>query len=306
MPCIIAFIVLGIISIFSAAHRALAREAFDCVFRRVTFRPCNTGFQEKIKASFTSRFVVRAPWLARFINKYFEVLSWVVMIITLGSLFWAGRGLYNFVRFGSCNGLNDTGLCVLDPAGSHNQITSCGSPASSPEDLTISDVDLSLFAQTNPESSERAVFIGCVNCHYSRQVYELVYGLAQERQANFIFAHYPVKQETDHIDELLYCAWTIDQTLYWDLLQQLFLNPEEDNASRSITLAQAAQLGYSRESFADCLESPSTATLAEQLVNEVAKTNLYGTPVVFINDQVLVGPKPKRVYNQAFSAFKLF
>ena len=50
MFCIVAFIVLSILGIFSATNRALAREAMDCVFRRVTLRPCNTGFDEKMKA----------------------------------------------------------------------------------------------------------------------------------------------------------------------------------------------------------------------------------------------------------------
>ena len=50
MFCIVAFVVLSILGIFSAANRRLAKEALDCVFRRITFRPCNTGFDEKMKA----------------------------------------------------------------------------------------------------------------------------------------------------------------------------------------------------------------------------------------------------------------
>ncbi len=50
MFCIVAFVVLSILGIFSASNRVLAREALDCVLRRVTLRPCNTGFDEKMKA----------------------------------------------------------------------------------------------------------------------------------------------------------------------------------------------------------------------------------------------------------------
>ncbi len=50
MPCVVALVVLSIMGIFSASNRALAKEAFDCVFRRITLRPCPTGFDEKIKA----------------------------------------------------------------------------------------------------------------------------------------------------------------------------------------------------------------------------------------------------------------
>ena len=48
MFCIVAFVVLGIMGIFSATNRGLAKEAFDCVLRRVTLRPCTTGFDQKM------------------------------------------------------------------------------------------------------------------------------------------------------------------------------------------------------------------------------------------------------------------
>ena len=49
MFCLIALIIFSILGIFSATHRQLAKEALDCVFRRVTLRPCNTGFDKKVK-----------------------------------------------------------------------------------------------------------------------------------------------------------------------------------------------------------------------------------------------------------------
>lgn len=308
MPCIVAFIVLGIMSIFSAAYRSLAKEAFDCVFRRVTLRPCNTGFQEKIKASFTAKFVQRAPWLARLINKYFELLSWVFIIITLASLFFAGRGLYNYYLYGSCNGLNDTGLCLLDPAGEHNKVSDATSicPVNSEHDsgeLTMEGVDLSIFAQTDGVSEDQVLFIGCVSCSYSRQVYELVRQAAMDKKAKFVFAHYPVKKGTEYVTAFLDCAWKADQKTYWDLLSQLFVNEPETNASQGAILAQAADFGYSSEELAVCLELEETASSAAHLEAEVQKTHLYGTPLVFINSEILVGPKPERVYRRAFSGF---
>ncbi len=71
MFCIVAFIVLSILGIFSATNRALAREAMDCVFRRVTLRPCNTGFDEKMKARILGTVITRSETAAVFINKNF-------------------------------------------------------------------------------------------------------------------------------------------------------------------------------------------------------------------------------------------
>ena len=106
MFCIIAFIVLSILGIFSASNRELAREALDCVLRRVTLRPCNTGFDEKMKAKILGTVITRSEASARFLNKYFEPLSWVFFILLLGSSIWSVRGVYLYYTTGSCNGLN--------------------------------------------------------------------------------------------------------------------------------------------------------------------------------------------------------
>ena len=49
MFCIAAFIILALISIFSARYRKLAKKAWSCTLRRVTLRPCDTSFKEETK-----------------------------------------------------------------------------------------------------------------------------------------------------------------------------------------------------------------------------------------------------------------
>src|SRR5574343_38186 len=105
MICIIALIVFSILGIFSATHRVLAKEALDCVFRRVTFRPCNTGFNEKIKGQMVAKLLNRSVFAARIFNKYFEVFSWAFLILMIVSTFWVVKGGYNYYLYGSCNGL---------------------------------------------------------------------------------------------------------------------------------------------------------------------------------------------------------
>src|SRR3989344_5162086 len=81
MICIIALVVFSIVGIFSATHRALAKEALDCVLRRVTFRPCNTGFDEKMKGMIVGRLLNRSVFAARFVKKYFEFISWGFIVL---------------------------------------------------------------------------------------------------------------------------------------------------------------------------------------------------------------------------------
>ena len=108
MICIIALVVFSIVGIFSATHRALAKEALDCVLRRVTFRPCNTGFDEKMKGMIVGRLLNRSVFAARFVKKYFEFISWGFIVLTLVSGFYTIQGGYNFYLYGSCNGLNQS------------------------------------------------------------------------------------------------------------------------------------------------------------------------------------------------------
>lgn len=302
MPCILAFIVLAIMSVFSLTYRQLAKEAWDCVFKRITLRPCTTGFKEKIKASLTAKLLVKSPFLAKIVNRYYELLAWIIAILSIVSIFWFVRGLINYYFYGSCNGLNDTGVCLLDLSGEHNAVSACdnqANPAQTVEKLSTANTNWQLFAQSNPESKKQIIFIGCVNCHYSRSAYDDLWQLAQDNQANFIFAHYPAKIETDYLTTVLDCAWEQNQVAYWQFLSQMFHNDPQINASASAIIHQATLLGFDQEALTTCTHSSQESDRRFMLHQEVAKTNLYGTPLVFINGTALIGPKPFRVYRHA-------
>ena len=127
MFCIASFVVLSILGIFSASNRVLAKEALDCVLRRVTFRPCNTGFDQKMKAKILGVVITRSEGAARFLNKYFEAIAWVFIVLMLAATFMFGRGLYYFYTWGNCNGPKQAdAFCIFDPTGATNQVS--GSP----------------------------------------------------------------------------------------------------------------------------------------------------------------------------------
>ncbi len=75
MFCLIALIVFSILGIFSATHRKLAKEAFDCVFRRITLRPCNTGFDQKIKGKIIGKLLNKSPKLAKGVQSLHELFD---------------------------------------------------------------------------------------------------------------------------------------------------------------------------------------------------------------------------------------
>ncbi len=118
--CIIALVVFAIAGIFSARYRRLAKEAFSCTFKKLTFRPCDTGLDTRIKAHVTAK-LIRWPGTARFFHKNFERISILLVIIMLITFAWSGyvaaMGVGNYVKFGNCNGPNSDGFCIFNIAG---------------------------------------------------------------------------------------------------------------------------------------------------------------------------------------------
>ena len=300
MFCIIAFVVLSILGIFSAANRALAHEAMDCVLRRVTFRPCNTGFDEKMKAKILGAVIMRSEGVARFISKYFEVLAWVFFILILGASVMFTRGLYLFYVTGSCNGLNQKAFCVFDPAGANNQVsavsTTCSYKPGIVNDLTLKDVDLSGYPTLNPEDKQPIVFVGCYACDYSRKSYQLIMSLVNHYNSGLVFLHYPVKEKTDYLNKVGYCAYKQDSGKYWKM-NDIFFTTEKANLDNDIFIQKTLkEIGFDTTALKTCVSDPITEMTVQKQLTEIVKTNFYGTPTVFIKGEVFVGPKPYRVY----------
>lgn len=100
--CLLALFVFGFMAIFSATYRPAAKEALNCVFRRMTLRKCDTGFDKKIKAKIAGKLMAKHPKAAQFIFKHFEVLSWTFTILLFASIAWAVWGLYHLIILGIC------------------------------------------------------------------------------------------------------------------------------------------------------------------------------------------------------------
>ena len=101
--CIVTLITFSILGIFSVRYRKLAIESFKCVSRMITFRPCETKLDEKIKSKLTTKLMKRSPALAKFFYKNFKFLSWIFTISFFASLIYSGYGIYNLLVYGNCS-----------------------------------------------------------------------------------------------------------------------------------------------------------------------------------------------------------
>ena len=126
MICLLSLIVFGILAIFSASYRPLAKEAFDCVFRRVTLRRCQSGLDIRFKSKIVGKLMGKSPKLARGIHKHFELISWIFVVLFFVSLFFAGQAMYNLLIYDNCNGPDaDPDTCIFVPEDTE---VNCGDP----------------------------------------------------------------------------------------------------------------------------------------------------------------------------------
>jgi hypothetical protein len=119
--CIVALVVFSFLGIFSAKYRAFAREAFNCVFRRVTLRKCNTDFDKRLKAKISAKLFKKNRRVGKFVFGHFEAISWVFTALLIVSLIISTLTIYNLVVFGSCDPHSTS--CVFKPG-----VLTCGSP----------------------------------------------------------------------------------------------------------------------------------------------------------------------------------
>lgn len=299
MFCIVAFVVLSILGIFSATNRALAREALDCVFRRVTFRPCNTGFDEKMKARILGTVITRSETAAAFLNRNFEVLAWVFFVLLLSSSIYSARGLYLYYTTGSCNGLNASGFCVFDPTGANNQVSTgagCSIKPKNESDLSLKGVDLSGLPVLNAQSPDKIVMIGCYHCDYTRKAYPQILALVNHFHSSFTFVNYPTKESSDYFSKLAYCVNQQAPDKFWALNSLLFTGEKTRLDDPAYINKSLADLGLDSASIQACTNASQTDDAVQKQLKEVEKTKFYGTPTIFINGKAFVGPKPYRVY----------
>lgn len=113
MVCIAAFIILAIIGIFSAKYRKLTKEAWGCVARKLTLRPCDSNFKDDVKNSILSRVVIKQPKMVKFTSIAIEVGAFLIVVLTIWSLLVAVKSGISLYVYGTCEPSN-AASCSLD------------------------------------------------------------------------------------------------------------------------------------------------------------------------------------------------
>lgn len=113
MVCVAAFIVLALISVFSAKYRKLTKEAWGCVAKKITFRPCDSNFKDDVKNSILARVVIKRPKMVKFTSIAIEVGAFLIVALTIWSLLVAFKSGISLYVYGTCEPSN-AASCSLD------------------------------------------------------------------------------------------------------------------------------------------------------------------------------------------------
>ncbi|HJV36105.1 DsbA family protein [Geomonas sp.] len=299
MFCIISFLILAVMGIFSASSRELAKQAWGCVFRRVTLRPCTTGFDERMKSRILGSVINRSETAARLLSRNFELLSWTMFVLMVASTLFAARGVYLFYVTGNCSGSEEAAFCLLDPTGENVKVSAvpgCPVKPVTLKDLTLHGVNLAEFPTVKGTGKRKVVLIGCYGCGYTRKVYWDLKETAEKYGASFTFLEYPVMVTSDLATRLGQCVYRRDPAKYWQLNDRLFSADVARLDEPAFAKKVVDELGINWSEIQRCLDDPATEESAVRQMNEVATTNFFGTPTVFIDGKPFVGPKPHRVY----------
>ena len=138
MVCVAAFIILCLVSVFvgflSIFNKALGKKywtvfqkAWHCVFKKVRLQKCDTNFKDDVKNTLLKRLVVKNPKLLKPASALIEILSVLIVFITVWSIVISIKSLLALWVFGTCN-VSQPSQCGL---GSE----SCSIDQSEPTDL---------------------------------------------------------------------------------------------------------------------------------------------------------------------------
>ncbi len=308
MICIIALVVFSVLAVFSATYRPLAKEAFDCVFRKMTFRKCRTGLDTKLKTALVGKVMNFHGGSARFLYKYFEVFSWLLVILLFASLGYTVYGGYNYAVWGNCNGPTSSSFCVFDPSGSASEFSvvdsdeQCTEDEAQKKELIVPTSFEGLKQYGNPESPVNFVMFGCYACNNTRKVHEAIFEIYDDYkdEIKFTFIELPIVSHTNAFlaAKVANCVYDQDKRNYLKVSKELY---ERDLSKNETVIKLGLKYVSDEDSYSACLESNSTI---EYITNEqklAASSGVYGTPTFFINEQAIVGPRPKRTFKFAIS-----
>lgn len=286
--CLVAMIVFGILGIFSAKYRALAKESFGCFFNTIQLKPCDSKFEQKIKSTIIAKIMRLSPGLAKTTYKNFAILSWIFTILFFASMAYSAYSVYNLVVYGTCS---PGSYCIFNPNANVTGTNVCsiaGSPSEGSDSAKVVMVEFSDFQ--------------CPYCgDFARNVLpQIRENYVDTGKVKFVFKSFPLPQHqyAFNASEAAECAR--DQGKFWEMYDKLYQN--QDALAVSDIKEYAIELELNISQFDQCLDSGAKASIVQNDTNYAIQMGIDETPTFYINDKKITGDQPYSVFQQAIDS----
>ena len=125
MVCIAAFIILAVVGVFVAgisifkpkigkAYLKALKKAWGCLWKKVRLQKCETGFKDDVKNSLLSKIIIKHPKMVKPLSILIEVVSVIIVAVTIWAILTAVKSLLALWVLGSCN-VTKPSECSLNP-----------------------------------------------------------------------------------------------------------------------------------------------------------------------------------------------
>ncbi len=305
--CWIALPVFAFLSLFSVRYRKLAKESLKCLFHTATLQKCDSQLDEKLRSDISGRLMKFYPSIAKFFYNYYKLITFVLLVIMLLSLYFSVIGVYNYIKYGSCSGPSDEGFCIFDPTGKNSATSKAYGldekeiilPLISSDDPIIRSVNADAASAAN--ASLTIIEFGCYQCPYTKKAEPIVQEVLEyyEGRVNLQFKSFEIPHHalSYQISLAADCALEQDSgdgAKYLSYHKALFENQEYIDYQ---SLADyAAESGLDIKNFTACLMTEKYGNEVRNDTLEGLRAGVEGTPTFFINGQKIVGPKPFRTF----------
>ena len=284
MICIIALAVFAVLGIFSVKYRVLSKEAFNCVFRRMTLRKCETGFDKKMKAGIVSHLMKKSHFAAKMMHRHFEAISWFFTIMMFVSMYYTGLGAYNYATFGNCNG-ELGGFCIFNPLSGQSGT------------FALSEIPFDAFPSVGLKDAPiQIVEFGCFMCPYTKaaepEIKNILKNYASVVHYTYMYAPIPNHANAVHAAEA--AARAAEHGKFWEYSVALFQQQDEINQlapDEALNVFQkiAQDVGLNATEFEACINSGSASGKIQQSIDYANKLGIKQTPTFFLNGKKLSG-----------------
>src|SRR3989338_2491743 len=292
--CLIALPIFAVLSIFSAKYRKLTLESLDCVFRTAAFRKCRSGLDDRVKASLTGKVMRVSPRTAGFIYNNYKILSWIILIIFVWSIYGTSVGLYNYAKYGSCNGPEDTGFCMFDPAGTNTKTSEIDAYQQS--EIILPALEENDRTMGNKNAKLTIIEFGCYACPYTNKAEPIVKEVLDyyKGKVNIQFKTFVIPRHTYSYQAALAANCAQEQGQYQRYHEVMF--EKQDYMVNASFSEFAMTIGLNMTEFNDCMAKEEYKAEINEDTLMGMNAGVTGTPTFFINQQKIVGPKPFRTF----------